>query len=311
MLTLVIKADKTTKSVFERHKEIILETQSFERDFNVVFLAHQDYENLQELKQIATSFNNHELFVCNTRTTDEEMTAMALSIYQNNDIILLTLSTNNHVLREMLKRRAEGYKIVRVKEKTNFFSQMFRVLGNWTYSIGLKMLGKKRDNFSESDVMFLESNIVSSICEDMQNTRENRITNVFSQTKHMTLDCKNVYENKKQANKNIKPMLSYGLWSFVFLLIFVALTSIYPFFYNFTYSWWMIVLIIFWVGFGLLLTFLFSKKVFYKRLGWPNRVNNYGEPLFGFLSHYEFGDEIKERKPLPKLTKPVLKNKIK
>ncbi len=311
MLTLVIKAEKPVQNIFEKHESFLVATQSYERDFNVLFLAHSDFENLQDLKQIATTCEGHELFVCDKKTTDEEMIAMALTISQDNDVALLTLDTNTEILKEMLTRRAQGYKIVRVKQKSNFFGQLFGVLGNWTYSIGLKMLGKKRDNFSESDVMFLDSNVVSSICEDMQNTRESRITNVFSQTKHMTIENKNVYDEKKNASKNTKPMISFGAWSFVFLLAFVALTSIYPFFYNFTYSWWMIVLIVAWVGLGVLLTFLFSRKLFYKRLGWPNRVNNFGEPLFGFLSHYEFGDEIKERKPLPKLTKPVLKNKIK
>ena len=72
----------------------------------------------------------------------------------------------------------------------------------------------------------------------------------------------------------------------------------------------MIVAIVVWVGFCLFLTLVCSKKVYYNRIGLYNRVNSFGEPLFGYDEYFETGDEIPVRKPLPKIDKPVLKNKI-
>ncbi len=310
MLTLIIKADGDGKDIFEKHEKVLACALTYEREVNVMFLSHPQYPGLHDLKQLTVQADNHQLFVCSHKTSDEEMIAMALSLSGNDDVLLLTQTTTVEVVNEILTRRAQGYKIVKTRKKTNPFHQMFRILGNWSYNIGVKILGKNSDNFAEAEVMYLDSKIVATLVSNIAYTRELRICNTFPDTKHMTIETKHVFDDEPKVAKQEKTMFNYGMWSFVFLLIFVALTSIYPFFFNFVYSWWMIVLIVAWVGLGILATFVYAKKVLFKRVDLPNRVNSFGEPLFGFDYHYETGDEIKERKPLPKLDKPIIKNKI-
>lgn len=309
MLTLIITADGETQNIFEKHQQIIDATKIYEKEVNVIFLAHTNFKQLQELKEIVVSNKNHRLFVCDHKTSNEEMIAMGLHLAEDDDVLLCTLKTQAELIPQFLARRAEGYKIVRVRKKTKAFSQFFRVIGNWSYNIGLKVLGKHSDNFAEAEVMYLDSNIAQAVRNDLTKTRETRICNTFAQTKHMTIESRNIFEDEPKIAKQEKTMFNYGMWSLVMLLIFIALTSIYPFFHNYTYSWWMALIIIVWVGICVLLTFLCAKKVLYKRISPPNRVTQTGDALFGFNYYCKTGDEL--TKPLPKLEKPIIKNKIK
>lgn len=311
MLTLIIKADGDGKNILEKEQNFLEITKAYEKAVNVIFLAHSNYLGLSKLKEIATQNDNHELFVCDNKTSDEEMITMAFFMTKNDDVLLCDLLTTEEVFKELLYRRSQGYKVVRVRKKTNFFSQSLRVLGNWSYNIGLKMQKKCTDNFAEAEVMYLDSNIVDSLRNNVTQSKETRILNTYPETKHMTVESKKIFDSEQKVGKNEKTMLKYGTWSLVFILVFIALTSVYPFFYNFTYSWWMIVIIVLWVGLGLLLTFVYSKKVLYKRTTPKNRVNQFGEPLFGYDYYYTFGDEVEIKKPLPKLEKPIIKNKNK
>lgn len=310
MLTLIIKADGDGQNILEKHESVLKCALAYEKIINVIFLARPNYAGLKELKEITVSTENHQLFICEKHTTDEEMIAMGFAMAEHDDVLLITQSTTTDVVNELLTRRAQGYKIVKTRKKTNPLHQMFRVLGNWSYNIGVKLMNKSSDNFAEPEVMYLDSNIVASLRENIAYTKELRICNTFPSTKHMTIETKNVFENEPKIAKQEQTMFKYGMWSFVFLLIFVALTSIYPFFFNFVYSWWMILIIVAWAGLGVLLTFLFARKVMFGRLDLPNKVNSFGEPLFGYDYYYKTGDTIKEKKPLPKLDKPIIKNKI-
>ena len=309
MLTLIIKADSTKQNIFEKHQAFVNATKGYEKEVNVIMLAHTNYEHLSALKEIAVSNERHKLFVCDTTTSEEEMIAMGLCLAEDDDVLMCSFCTCVELIPQMLEKRSQGYKIVRVRKKTNLFHQSFRVLGNWSYNIGLKCLGKHSDNFAEAEVLLLDSNVVDAIRSDLEKTRETRICNTFDQTRHMTIESKKVFDDEPKTKKQENTMFRYGLWTLFMLLAFVALTSIYPCFHNFTYSWWMIVLIVVWVGLYLLLTFLFSKRVLYNRIGPLNRVNETGDALFGYNYYCETGDKIK--KPLPKLEKPIIKNKIK
>ena len=307
MLSLILKADEKTSDVQKKHQELFDMAKNYDKDVRVILLSKENYICNSSLRQIAVKMPNHELFVVDNNTTDEEMIAMALFLSQNSDVMLATLNTKATALEEFLKRRKDGYKIIRIRKKTKVFHSIFKVLGNWSYNIGLKVLGKSSDNFAEAEVCYLDEKIVSSICEDMENTRQTRITHVFKQAKSMTLEEKEIFD---LDTKN-QTMFKYGIWSFLYLLGFIALTTIYPCLNGFVYSWWMIVLIILYVGIGIMLTFLCSKKVFCKRIGLRNRVNNLGEPLFGFSYYYKTGDKLPQKRDLSEYTQIIVKNKIK
>lgn len=311
MLNLVIKIDNKTKNIEKKHVDFLKTASVYDKHIKVIFLSQEKYPQLYNLKILSTQNHEHELLIFDGQTTDEEMIATGLALSEDNDVALLSSETKIEILDELLKKRSQGYKCVRVKKKTKALHQMFRVLGNWSYNIGLQLSEKTSDNFAEAEICYLDGNLVKAICADFEKTRQNRICNVFKQAKHMTIEAKEIKENEPKKTKNEQTMFSYGMWSFIYFLCLIALTSIYPFFHKLTYSWWMILIIVLFVGLGVLLTFLYSKKVFYKRIGLLNRVNNFGEPLFGFSAYYKTGDMVLEKKVLPKFDKPIIKNKIK
>ena len=311
MLTLIIKTDLVSKNVEDKIWGLFNSAKTYEKDVRTILLAHEKCPYLNELKQITVDNNFFQLFVCDNKTRDEEMIQMGFVFAENSDVMLTTITTLPDVVLKILENRKNEYAMIRVKKQTNVCHSFLRALGNFSYKIGLKVLGKPTENCAEAEVGYYDGRIVSSLCEDMQFSRKNRISNIFKHAKTMTVEQKQIFENEQKKNTAEQKMFSLGVFSLVFWLVFIGISIVYPSFNNLIYTWWIIVIMLAWVGLGIFGAMFFAKNFNFKRCGMPNRVNNYGEPLFGFNYYYKTGDEIIEEKEYPKFDKIIIKNKIK
>ena len=311
MLTLIIKTDITSKNVEDKIFSLLQSAKTYEKDVTTFLLAHERCPYLEELKHITVDNNFFQLFVCDDHTSDEEMIHMAFVMAENSDVMLTTINTLPDVVLKILENRKHEYAIIRVKKQTNIFHQLFRVMGVSSYKIGLKVLGHPTENCAEEEVGYYDGRIVSSLCEDMKHSRKNRISNIFKHAKTMTIEQKQIFENKEKKHTKEQKMFSLGIFTFFFWLIFIGFSIIYPIFNNMIYSWWVVLILFAWIGIGIFGALFYAKRFSFERYGLSNRVNNYGEPLYGYSYHYKTGDELIEKKELPKFDKIIIKNKIK
>ena len=311
MLTLIIKTDLVSKNAEDKVFGLLQSAKTYEKDVQTILLAHENCPYLDELKQITVNNNFFQLFVCDNRTSDEEMIQMGFVFAENSDTMLTTINTMPDVVLKILEKRKNEYAMIRVKKQTNICHSFFRVLGVSSYKVGLKILGNPTENCAEAEVGYYDGRIVSSLCEDMKYSRKNRISNIFKHAKTMTVEQKQIFENEEKKHTKEQKMFTLGIFTLLFWLGFIGISIVYPSFHNLVYTWWMILIMLAWVGLGIFGAMFYSKNFNFKRCGLPNRVNNYDEPLFGYSYYYKTGDELKEKKEYPKIDKIIIKNKIK
>lgn len=309
MLTLLITANQNCENIAKNHLELIKKIGTIEREFEVVFLAKSNFEKLYELKYLSANVINHYLLIAEPRTTDDEMVQMGLEFAEGNDVLLCTLDTIPDVLHKVLEKRNDERKIVYVRRKINKFSTFFKNIGIWAYNLGLKMLGKNSDNFAEVRIQYFDGKIANSLAENISNNRELRITHSFKQVRTGVVEQPKLYfdESKKTSKEN--NMVALGAVSFIYILALLALVIIYPCFHNMTYSWWMIIVLVAWITFGILAIITASKKIFRSRCSVPLRANNFGERVYDIIEMVKFGDTLKTELIFPK--QAIIKNKIK
>ncbi len=308
MLTLLINVSDADENFAEHHLKILENIAKLEKNFEVVFLAKQNHQMLEELKYLASKVVNHSFLIGDEKTTDDEMIQMGLEYARGNDVLICTSDTLPDVLYKILEKKNEGRKIVYARRKTNKFQTFFRNLGIWAYNFGLKLLGKNSDNFSEVRIQYFDQKIAFYLSENVKNNRELRITNSFKQQRTGIVECEKLYINEDKKNYKEKVMFGLGWVTAFYILALLALLVIYPCFNQMTYSWWMVVAIVIWVVFGILAILSASKKIYKSRCGVPLRTNEMGERTYNLVSIVEFGDKIENKILSQKPQKAVLKS---
>lgn len=287
MLSLLITSTNDDVNIFECHQNILKEAQIYDKDVNVLFLTTEADKHLKSFVQIATTNQNHLLLVADYKTSEDELTFMGLDIAKNTDTILLSINTKPEIITSLIEKKNKDFQIIRVRKTADFFSRM----GIWAYNFGLRLFGQKNyDTFSEPKVQYFDGRIVNSLSKTVANNKEARVTNCFKNVRNGLVEDKQIFlTSQKQTVWN---MFSYGILTSIYLTILLALLLIYPIFNNMFYSWWMVVAIVIWLGFGLLASLLISKKIFTRRIGFLNRADVNDEPLFDALCCIGFGDEF-------------------
>ncbi len=320
MLSLLITSTESDIDFFACYEEIIKTAKAYDKDIKVLFFARENDKYLPYFAKTASEKQNTLLLVADYKTTDDEMTYMGLDILKGTNTLLLSIDTLPDVLISVIEKQRKGFEIVRVREMNKTGKDFFSRIGILAYNFGLKLFGKKNsDSFCEPKVAYFDGRIVNSLSKIVEDNKQARITNCFPQVKNGLIEQKQGFREKK-AEKTWN-MFGYGILTFCYLLILVALLTIYPIFNNMLYSWWMIVAIVLWIAFGFLEALLIAKKVFLRRCGYGNRVDNNGEPMFDALYSVTTGDEVDFEKITPQtqqtttqnldLGKPVLKSKTK
>ncbi len=306
MLTTIILAKPIDASYPEKHLKMLESISKTERDFEVVFLATSDFQEINLLKLMASNLPGHYLIVAEESTTDDEMIQMGIEFASGNDVLICTADTLPEVIEKVLEKKKDR-KIVYVRRKLNGFKTFFQKIGIWSYNIGLKINGKNSDNFAETRIQYFDGKIANNLADKIANNRELRITNAFKQARTGTVENKQIFFDESKKKYKEKNMFGLGFVSFIYILCFLAVAIIYPCLNNGIYDWWIMVLLVLWLIFGVIAIALASKKIYRSRCGIALRANNFDEPLYSCEEIIKTGDKI----VLPVLIdKPVIKNKI-
>lgn len=308
MLSFLINANAADDKLMEHHAELIKKVSQMEANFEVIFLARENFPQLNLLKITASQVPNHNLAICAKGSSDSELTEIGLKIADSNDVLICTLDTSPDTVCRMLEKRKEGKKIVYVRRKSNKFVQFFRALGNLTYNAGLAMMGKSRDNFSEVSVQYLDGRVVNSLNMNPGKTRELRISNTYKQLDTAVVEEGQIYREEQKKKFKERVMYSTGWVAAIYLLAFLAMAIIYPFFNNFVYSWWIAVALVVWILLGIAFTVYFSKILFKQRSGQPLALDRDGQPVLRIVDIVEFGDKITLPMDLKAIASPMIKS---
>ena len=305
MLTTIILAKPIDESYLEKHIKMLESIGKTEREFEVVFLANSDFPELNFLKLMTSNLPGHYLIVAEKSTTDDEMIQMGIEFASGNDVLLCTADTLPEVVEKVLEKKKDR-KIVYVRRKLNGFKTFFQKIGIWAYNVGLKINGKNSDNFAETRIQYFDGKIANNLADKIANNRELRITNAFKQARTGTVENKQIFFDESKKKYKEKNMFGLGFVSFIYILCLLAVAIIYPCLNNGIYDWWIMVLLVLWVIFGVIAIALASRKIYHSRCGIPLRANNFDEPLYSCEEIVKTGDEI----VLPVvIDKPVIKNK--
>lgn len=308
MLTLLITANVEQQDLAKKHLEKIQAVSKLEKNIEVVFLVRSDFKQLSEIQYLTVNVQNHFALIADPHTTDDEMVQTGLDFASGNDVLLCTIDTLPSVLVSVLEKRTGDRKIIWVRKKGNLINNFFRKIGNSAYNLGLTMIGKNSDNFSEVRVQYLDSRIAGNLAESIENNRELRMTNSFKQVLSGVVETPQIYESKTKKDWKTNVMLSLGIVTFIYVLALLALAVIYPIFNNMTYSWWMVVIIVAWVLFGVIGIIITSKRIYRRRCGTPLRITEEGAPAYGIIGFLQFGDRILPPVSEEILTKGIIKS---
>jgi len=311
MLTLLITANVEQENLAEKHLEKIQAISKLEKSLEVVFLVKSNFKQLQALKYITVNVQNHFTLIADPSTTEDEMIQMGLEFASGNDVLLCTIDTKPEVLSAVLEKKTNDRKIIWVRKKTNRITQFFRAIGNSAYNLGLMMLGKNNDNFAETRIQYFDGRVASNLATAVTNNRELRITNSFKQVQSGVVEQPQIYYDDNKKDWKERAMLSLGIVSFIYIIALLALAVLYPIFNNMVYSWWMIIVLVVWVFFGIFGIIYTSKRMFKVRCGIPLRADEDGYPVYNLLEMIQFGDPLTSPKQEEMFEKGIIKNLIK
>ncbi len=304
MLTLLIIANGEQENLTDNHLEKIKKISKWVSDVEIVFLVKSDFKQIKELEYITINVQKHYAMIANPQTTEEEMIKMGMEFASGNDVLLCTLDTLPEVLSKVLEKQTEERKIVWVRKKALKINGWFQSIGIWAYNLGLSMLGKNNDNFSETHIQYIDGRIANSLAFSESNSRELRMTYSFKQVRSGVVEENQIYQKENPNSQKERAMIGLGFTSFLYILAFLSLAIIYPCFNNMTYSWWMIIILVAWVTFGIVGIIVTSKKIYQARCGTPPRMDEEGNPLYTVLGILQFGDKL----PYPAINKVIIKS---
>ena len=292
MITFLINISTPAKNFSARHKEFVSMVSKYEKDFEIIFLAKSDYADIDCFKVLASQLPKHHLIVVNKANNENEKILLGISASNGQDVLLSTLNTKLEVVEQILKKRKEGCELVFVRKKHNKFVRFFESLGLATYNLGLRMIGHNKDAYCETEVQLIDGRVANLICASPSDSKELRITNNYKQLKQGIVEEKDVYEQPQVLPSKHNAMFSIGWCSLFYIISFFCMAIISPFFHNFTYSWWIIIALLIWIGAGILGVVYISKILFKHRIDKEIRINENGDPIITVTEIVNFGDTV-------------------
>lgn len=292
MITFLIAINTPAKDFSARHKNFISTVAKYEQDFEVIFLAKSDYQDIDAFKVLASQLPRHHLIVVDKTNNDNERILLGISASSGEDVLLSTLDTKIEVIEKILQKRKDGCDMVFVRKKRNKFIRFFENLGLFTYGLGLKMIGRNKDYYCETRVQLIDGRVANLICASPAESKELRMTNGFKQLKQGVVEDEDVFEKPLALPRKQNAMFSVGWVAFAYIIAFFLMAIVSPFFNQLTYSWWIVLALVIWIGAGILFLVYIAKHIFKHRAGSEIRLNNKGEPLISVTEIVNFGDNV-------------------
>ena len=98
MITFLIAINTPAKDFSTRHKNFISTVAKYEQDFEVIFLAKSDYQDIDAFKVLASQLPRHHLIVVDKTNNDNERILLGISASSGEDVLLSTLDTKIEVI---------------------------------------------------------------------------------------------------------------------------------------------------------------------------------------------------------------------
>lgn len=291
MLTILITASTPANDFSKKYMDFINLVLKYENNFEVIFLAKNDYPDKDAFRILASQLPNHQFVVLNENNNDNELVLVGLAQAQGDDILLCTWDTQLVVVEQLLLKRHEGSELVFVKNKKNKFKKFFEAFGMMAYNFGARLLKHNYDMFAETEVQLLDGRVANLICSAPEESFELRVTNNYKQLKQSVVEEKEIYENRDK--KNTSPMLSLGVVAFIYIVALLSLVIVTPFCYNGVYSWWSLVAIAALLIVGVVGAIVEAKSIYKNRNTSPVRINKDGEPILIVEEYVCYGQEEK------------------
>lgn len=279
MLTILLTVDTPANDFTEKYGHFINTILKYEKDFEVIFLAKNDYPDKAAFRLLASNLPNHQYVTLNERNNKNELILLGLAQSRGDDIMLCTWDTNIIVIDEILQKRKDGCDLIFVKNKKSKLRNFFEALGKGAYNFGTMLTKHNFDMFAETDVQLLDGRIANLICSVPDQCFELRVTNSYKQLKQGIVESEQIYEGKtKQSNSS--PLFKLGVVCFFYIIALLSIIIITPIFNYGIYTWWSLLIIAALLIFGIVGDIAVTKHIYKNRNANPVRVNQNGEPVF-------------------------------
>lgn len=295
MISLVVTADTKNYNPAERDQAFENMLIQFKQPFEIIYVANSDYGNLQALRDIVKDKNNRQLIVTAPSTNINTQIYNAFDYTNNGDVLLATMDTNVELVGEMLKRHIDGADLVFVKKQENWFKSMFVALGQATYQMGLKLLGRGRDMCCEPRVVLLNNRSINTIILNPTLSKALRLVNPDPERSARVVSRKAIFDNPTTEQKNSNnTFLALGVVSTFYLIALLVMAIVFPLSNSGVYTYWIFIALIIWVLLGIIGSVVSAKFVYDARLGIPVAVNLAGEPVINIVEQFYNGKQIVE-----------------
>ena len=285
MISLVITADSTNVDCVQKDKDLGDLLAKFKTPFEILYVANEDFKNLDDLRFVAKSNLNRKLVVTTRSTNKNTQIYTALDHTDNGDVLLATLDTNLDLITVMLQKRQNDAELVFVKTKENFFKSIFTGLGQWTYKMGLKLLGRGQDMCCDSQVVLLNNRSVNTIILNPAFSKALRIVNPDPDRESATIVAPKIYDSPAVPEKKAaRPFFTLGISTLLYLIGFLLIAVAFPINNSNVYTIWILVGLILWILAGIVGAILVARYTYEARLGLPIALDLAGEPVINIHS---------------------------
>jgi len=285
MISLVITADTPDVDCIQKDKELDSLLKKFKTPFDILYVANEDFEKLDDLRYIAKTTVNRKLVVTTKSTNKNTQIYTALDHTENGDVLLATLSTNIDLITVMLQKRQNEAELIFVKTKENFFKSIFTGLGEWTYKMGLKLLGRGKDMCCDPQVLLLNNRSVNTIILNPAFSKALRIVNPDPERESRTIVAPKIYDTPPTTEKKpTLPFFTLGIATLIYIIGFLLISVAFPINNSNVYTIWILIGLILWILAGLVGAVLVSRYTYETRLGLPVALDLSGEPVINIHS---------------------------
>ncbi len=285
MISLVITADSPNVDCVQKDKELGDLLTKFKTPFEILYVANEDFKNLDDLRFVAKNNMNRKLVVTTRSTNKNTQIYTALDHTDNGDVLLATLDTNIDLITVMLQKHQNEAELVFVKTKENFFKSIFTGLGQWTYKMGLKLLGRGQDMCCDSQVVLLNNRSVNTIILNPAFSKALRIVNPDPDRESATIVAPKIYDSPAVPEKKAAlPFFALGISTLLYIIGFLLIAVAFPINNSNVYTIWILIGLILWILAGIVGAILAARYTYEARLGLPIALDLAGEPVINIHS---------------------------
>jgi len=130
---------------------------------------------------------------------------------------------NTNVVKAFITSWKAGNKIIYLKKTRTGFKKFFQNIGMFFYNLGIKVLNIYKDFGGETDIQFLDLEVVKTINQLPEKNRQLRILDSFV---GFQSDVISVVENKKVKNKEVLKRYNDKSKNYKYSLTFCILTLV-------------------------------------------------------------------------------------